>query len=726
MNEYRHLVQVGHVPTLHTSNPTGGWLDENAWKRVLALENLETFKGFVQCFADNLSVFEQYYNAIYPHKEQLPSPWNEKLTKFQKLIVLRSLRPDKMEHGLQDFISFSLGQQFIEPPPFDLKGSYETSNPASPLIFILSSGADPYQDLLEFAAGMGETDKMLSISLGMGQGPIAERYITSAVENGGWVVLQNCHLCISWLPKLEKICEDLASKPEELNPTFRLWLTSMPTKKFPVSILQNGVKMTNEPPKGLRANLLRSYLSFTDEFLEDSSKPVAFKKMLFGLCMYHALILDRRKYGPLGWNIPYGFRESDLRVCIQQLHDFLDMFEEIPFKVIHFLIYDINYGGRVTDNIDRRTSKIILDDFITPSILQDDYSFSKSGKYKSIPAEKKDNYLEYIKSLDLVPQPEIFGFHDNANITFATEESDSLFSIIASILPRSSGGSGKTKDEIVAETAKDIESRCPDVINIDSLMKQYPTTYEESMNTVLVQEAIRYNKLLNMMKQSLKDIQKALRGEMVMTKQLETMGNSLFDNLVPSNWESVAYPSLKPLAAWVDDLIARMKFINDWIRDGTPKVYWISGFFFPQAFLTGTLQNFARKHVKPIDTITFGFKVLSQKASEITTAPEDGCYIEGLFLEGCRWDYEKQSLADSKPKELFVEMPAIWLLPEESRTEPDTGVYKCPVYKILTRRGTLSTTGHSTNFVMFIELPSDEPQQKWIKAGVALFCALKY
>ena len=94
-----------------------------------------------------------------------------------------------------------------------------------------------------------------------------------------------------------------------------------------------------------------------------------FKTMLFGLCMYHALILDRRKYGPLGWNIPYGFRESDLRVCIQQLHDFLDMFEEIPFKVIHFLIYDINYGGRVTDNTDRRTSKIILDDFICPNIL---------------------------------------------------------------------------------------------------------------------------------------------------------------------------------------------------------------------------------------------------------------------------------------------------------------------------------------------------------------------
>ena len=81
------------------------------------------------------------------------------------------------------------------------------------------------------------------------------------------------------------------------------------------------------------------------------------------------MILDRRKFGPLGWNIPYGFRESDLAVCITQLHDFLDMFpEEIPFKVIHFLIYDVNYGGRITDAKDSRTAEMILDDFINPNV----------------------------------------------------------------------------------------------------------------------------------------------------------------------------------------------------------------------------------------------------------------------------------------------------------------------------------------------------------------------
>jgi len=745
LNEYRYLVQVGHAPKRELENPAKDWLDENTWKRVLALENLDIFSGFIDAFTANLSLFKTYYDSVIPYKEAVPEEWDAKLTRFQKLIVLRALRPDKMNGALQQFISHEIGEQFIEAPPFDLSTTFEISTPQTPLVFILSSGADPYQDLLKFAAEQNEMDRLLSISLGMGQGPIAERYIMQAMEHGGWVVLQNCHLCISWLPKLEKLCEEIASKLEQdIHPSFRLWLTSMPTPKFPVSILQRAVKMTNEPPKGLRANLLRSYLSFSDEFLAACSKPDEFKTMLFGLCMYHALILDRRKYGALGWNIAYGFRESDLRVCIQQLHDFLDMFDEIPFKVIHFLIYDINYGGRVTDNIDRRTSKIILDDFICPRVLDKDYAFSASGKYRSIAPTNRDGYIAYIKSLDLVPEPEVFGLHENANITFATQESNVMMSIVSSILPRTSDKSGKTKDEIMYERASAIAAQCPELINIEAVQKQYPTTYEESMNTVLVQEAIRYNKLLSVIQKTLFSLQKALKGEMVMTTELEKMANSLFDNIVPRNWESVAYPSLKPLTSWVEDLTQRMSFMQDWIRNGTPSIYWISGFFFPQAFLTGTLQNFARKHVKPIDTVSFTFEVMRESEAQIKQnyprGPEDGCFIKGLYLEGCRWNWSEWCLDESKPKELFVEMPIIWLRPvfndsdnqteekvaEKLQEQKNEMPYTCPVYKILTRYGQLSTTGHSTNFVMNIDLPSKDPQKKWVKAGVAMFCALKY
>lgn len=97
-----------------------------------------------------------------------------------------------------------------------------------------------------------------------------------------------------------------------------------------------------------------------------------------------------------------------------------------------------------------------------------------------------------------------------------------------------------------------------------------------------------------------------------------------------------------------------------------------------------------------------------------------------MYLEGARWDYEKHILNHSQPKELYTDIPLMWLIPKKDKPGVKPGHYECPLYKVLSRAGTLSTTGHSTNFVMFIELPSEEEQNAWIKAGVAAFLALRY
>jgi len=139
------------------------------------------------------------------------------------------------------------------------------------------------------------------------------------------------------------------------------------------------------------------------------------------------------------------------------------------------------------------------------------------------------------------------------------------------------------------------------------------------------------------------------------------------------------------------------------------------------------LQNYARKHVIAIDRLGFEFKILDNTTHQaITQKPEDGCYIYGMFLEGARWSNEIHALADSKPKELYSDLPLIQLLPVADRVQPKTGIYNCPLYKVLSRRGTLSTTGHSTNYVMSLELPSQQHEDMWIRAGVAAFLSLSY
>lgn len=142
------------------------------------------------------------------------------------------------------------------------------------------------------------------ISLGQGQGPVAEMMIAQAVKTGDWVCLQNCHVAASWMLTLESIVEDIGRESSSVHQDFRLWLTSMPSSTFPVLVLQNGIKLTNEPPKGVKANLSRMYNDLSEETFEVcQAKPGPWKKLVFALSFFHAVVQERRKFGPLGWNI---------------------------------------------------------------------------------------------------------------------------------------------------------------------------------------------------------------------------------------------------------------------------------------------------------------------------------------------------------------------------------------------------------------------------------------
>uniref|UniRef100_A0A7S1U752 Dynein heavy chain C-terminal domain-containing protein n=1 Tax=Phaeomonas parva TaxID=124430 RepID=A0A7S1U752_9STRA len=281
------------------------------------------------------------------------------------------------------------------------------------------------------------------------------------------------------------------------------------------------------------------------------------------------------------------------------------------------------------------------------------------------------------------------------------------------------GGGGGDREAMILTVASDIASRLPEMYDMEAAQIKYPVRWDESMNTVLCQELQRFNNLTALVRKSLHTIQKAVKGLVVMSVELDKLGSDLFFGRIPVMWKPKSYPSLKALGGYVSDLLLRLSFFNDWFTDKPPAVYWISSFFFTQAFLTGAQQNFARKFTIPIDNVEFDYEVMP--ASSYRMPPEDGVYCRGMFLEGARWDMERMALAESQPKVLFSLAPIFWFQPKRSEELTTYPHYNCPLYKTPDRRGILKTTGHSSNFVMFVRVPAVEEQTFWVQRGV---CAL--
>ena len=276
----------------------------------------------------------------------------------------------------------------------------------------------------------------------------------------------------------------------------------------------------------------------------------------------------------------------------------------------------------------------------------------------------------------------------------------------------------------MAKITADVLARLPANFDIEAVQRKFPVKYEESMNTVLAQEMLRYNRLLTIIRSSLQQLEKAIAGLSVMSAELETVFDAFAIGQVPALWMEKSFPSLKPLASYVEDLLARLDLFDGWYRNGQPSIFWISGFFFTPSFTTAALQNFARGNGYAIDTVGYEMEMLDVDPGKYTSAPETGIYVHGLFLEGCAWDAEKKLLAESRPKVLFEKAPCIWLKPSLLSEMREFPHYACPVYRTAERKGVLATTGHSTNFLMMMKMPTTHGEDWWTMRGVCMLCSL--
>ena len=716
------------------------WLSDSGWKDLVCLTGVlgEASKPLKECMANFLKdphTFQAWYDLESPELVGVPFDKADggplQLTPIERLCVMRCFRPDRAYSAVKQFIIKVQGEKFVQPPSPDIKLIHAQSSPLTPLVFILSPGADPGSDIQLLGEALGFTGPKFKLcALGQGQGPVAEGMLDSGSKKGDWVLLQNCHLLTSWLKRLEKILEQLKNPDEH----FRLWLTTMPTPAFPLGILQRALKVTTEPPDGLKLNMRATYAKIDAASLEECPH-WAFRPCLFVLAFLHAVVLERRKYGKIGWNVRYSFNESDFQVSRSLISLYLtkayeDGDEFIPWGSLKYLIGDAMYGGRVSDALDRRILVTYLQEYMGDFLFDDcqKFYFSRDHFDYELPAwGGLEKYTSMVETLPLVNGPAVFGLHPNAEIGYYTDATKQMWTDLLALQPRTGGsGGGMSREAYIDALAKDIRAKVPlqsmdvgqhDLIIVRETIKDRnvgdPPTPPQ---VVLLQELERWNFLVIRMAASLEDLVRALVGEIGMSDVLDALGDALFNGRFPDLYRKLAPDTEKKLGSWMQHFTRRQKQYETWIADGEPACMWLSGISVPESYLTSLIQATARARNWALDKSTLYTQVTPYlTAADVPGALTYGSYVTGLYLEGAAWDTERMCLRNQDPKVLVTELPVLQVIPTEVSKLKLQNTFKTPCYITQSRQNAAGV-----GLAFEADLRSEEHTSNWVLQGVAL------
>lgn len=320
----------------------GDWLNDSVWRELCALDALPKFDGIKKSFMTDQKWKELCNEQVY--FDNFPSPWDERLNLFQKLIVTSIIHPNKIITAVTNFVEAEMGSQFVDAPLFDIVTCYNESNYMTPIIFILTPGSNPLQYLTKFAKLKYMIHKLHCISLGQGQIDKAYSLIQKAKKEGNWVCIENCSLSPALLSNLSIDFENINTANTHID--YRMWLTSTPSHNIPLSLLQDSIKIIDEPPKGVKAQLIKY---FQTSIIKDSAffngcpgKDKTFTKLMYAVCFFHCILQERREFGALGWNKPYEIDESDLQISLQQMQILINKYEQVPFDLISYVVGELN------------------------------------------------------------------------------------------------------------------------------------------------------------------------------------------------------------------------------------------------------------------------------------------------------------------------------------------------------------------------------------------------
>jgi dynein heavy chain len=731
------------------------WLQNEHWLNILELSRgNKFFSNLPSEMSANEAVWRRWYEDNEPESIAIPD-YESRIGEqgaiggFLKLTIIRMLRTDRLNICCREFISSTpqMGPKYVAPVTYTMESIYDEMEAGTPVIFLLSRGADPTEQI-EQLARKRKLPTPFVCSLGEGQDVVALRALNSAATEGTWVLLQNCELMIGFMDTFEELMAGYVEAGLEEN--FRLFLTALPHKEFPLGLLQMSTKVTNEPPAGLKAGILKSYTVLVDQDRLERVDLPQWRQLLFALCFLHSTVQERRKFGSLGWCVPYEYNTGDITACILFLERHMYTLApgaSISWPTFQYMVSTVQYGGKITDSVDLRMFVTYTQQWLIPATCEEGFSYTPAAPILRIPQDFNYSipnfvsteigpYREYIQTFPEIDSPEIFGLHPNADLTYLLRISNGILHTLGETQPKAGGGGGgMSREEVVYHKADELLEKLPaDYVEEDYKAKiQKLGGLDKPLNIFLFQEIQRLQAVIGKVRFILKQLQLAINGEVVMTDEFQESLDKIADARVPTLWTYTVSGDvfswiLPTLGLWFSELIDRDVQDRTWLTTHRPNSFCISGFFNPNGFLTAMKQEVVRRHKADKwsldDVIDRTEATTYQRSEQVRAPPPEGVYVHGLSLEGGAWNAHDVVLVESQPKKLFVPMSVVWVTAntksEQAKVIKDLfgpqGPYYCPVYKYPMRG--------DKYFIFYITLKCTpvQPPAHWTLRGVCLLC----
>ncbi|KAH8923510.1 hypothetical protein BT69DRAFT_1319504 [Atractiella rhizophila] len=694
-----------------SDKPAPGALNTDQAEKVNSLAELLPFKELRQQLGADPEKWKTFFDSETP-ETVVPITWEDLDVvgvSLREALLMKYLRPDRLLQAADRFVQTAFGQDISAEAAFDLEEVVTQEVKATQPISLASvPGYDASYKVDNITVSVGA--RCASIAMGTAEATSqADQAIAAAARMGSWVLLKNVHLAVSWLGQLEKRLQSM-----QANPNFRLFLTMETNPSIPVNILRRSCVVMNEPPPGIRANMVDSLQSIPSGRL--SSGPAEKARLYFLLAWLHAVLQERMRYVPLGWSKAYEFNNSDQESTLNTIDKWVDTAargksnlapEAIPFPAIRSLIKEAVYGGRIDRAVDQALLDAFVDHLFQPGAFENNFKLVRDTDLAAPEGRTLADFLSFARNLPEREPPSWLSLPVTAPAVISTGQGRDMLQKVLRMrsLDDDDGAAGSTTKTASTQPAwmRQVESDCKKWLDI--LPKGVPTMTFSDIHDPLarffVRELQTAKKILGRIRKDLDDLILVCEGELKQTNDLRELLSNVNKGIVPNHFRPFKIQSL-PLSDFINDFVSRLQQLVMLSETGIEADICLGKLFFPQSYITATRQKIARQTKVSLETLKLELDLESSQ-------PSVGFRVAGLSLEGAVWNGSNLEMNNGdmiplKPSQLR------WV--EGKRGESDERAQAVPVYLDPTR----------SELLFVARLPVTKGAESlMIERGVAIF-----